>query len=70
MVEGDTVFVSWNGATDVQEWNVYVNAGLCGKVNRAGFETMVRLEGLGDQDCVRVAAVQGGEEIRTSNIVC
>lgn len=50
VVEGDTVFVSWNGATDVQEWNVYVNAGLCGKVNRAGFETMVRLEGLGDQD--------------------
>ena len=70
VVEGNAAYVSWNGATDVQEWNVYVNEDLRGKVKRAGFETMVRLDGLGNQDCVRVAAVQGGEEIRMSNTVC
>jgi hypothetical protein len=70
VVEGNTAYVSWNGATDVQEWNVYVNEDLRGEVKRAGFETMVRLDGLGGQECVRVAAVQGGEEVRMSNTVC
>jgi hypothetical protein len=70
VVEGNTAYISWNGATDVEEWNVYVNGDLRGHMKRAGFETMVRLEGLGDQDCVRVAAVQGGEEVRMSNTVC
>jgi hypothetical protein len=70
VVEGNTAYVSWNGATDVEEWNVYVDEGLRGKVKRTSFETMVRLEGLGDQDCVSIAAVQGGKEVRLSNTVC
>ena len=45
VVKGDTAYVSWNGATDEQERNVYVNEGLRGRVRRAGFEAMVRLEG-------------------------
>jgi hypothetical protein len=70
MIEGNTAYVSWNGATEVEKWNVYVNESLRGSVKRAGFETMVRLRGLGNQDCVSVAAVQGGEEVRSSNTVC
>ena len=70
VIEGNTAYVSWNGATDVEEWNVYVNENLRGSVMRVGFETMVRLRGLGDQDCVSMAAVQDGEEVRSSNTVC
>lgn len=70
VVEGNTAYVSWNGATDVQEWKVYVNEDRSGEVKRAGFETMVRLNGIGDSDCVRVVAVQGGEQLRMSNTVC
>ncbi|KAM0703620.1 hypothetical protein Q7P35_009559 [Cladosporium inversicolor] len=70
VVEGSTAYVSWNGATDVETWNVYVNESLRGTVKRAGFETMVRLERLEDQDCVSMAAVQDGEEVRMSNTVC
>lgn len=70
VVEGETAFVSWNGATDVVEWNVYINGKLRGTAKREGFETMVRLDGVGDQDCVSMAAVQGGEEVRMSNMVC
>ena len=70
VIEGNTAYVSWNGATDVEKWNVYVNGSLRGSMKRAGFETMVRLRGLGNQDCVSVAAVQGGEEVRSSNTVC
>jgi hypothetical protein len=69
-VEGNTAHVSWNGATDVEERNVYVNENLRGKVERAGFETMVRLDGLGDENCVHVGAVQASEEVRSSNTVC
>lgn len=70
VIEGNTAYVSWNGATDVEEWNVYVNESLRGSVKRVGFETVVRLRGLGDQDCVSMAAVQDGEEVRSSNTVC
>lgn len=40
-----TVYVSWNGATEVASWRVYgatniVNLAIIGSVNRTGFETM------------------------------
>lgn len=70
VVEDGIAYVSWNGATDVQEWNVYLNEDLRGTVKRAGFETKMHLDGLQDHDCVRVGAVQGSEEVRSSNKVC
>jgi hypothetical protein len=70
VVEKGVAYVSWNGATEVEEWNVYVDEDLRGIAKREGFETMVRLGGLGEQDCVSVRAVQGGKEVRMSNTVC
>jgi hypothetical protein len=70
VVKKGIAYVSWNGATDVEEWNVYINEGLRGIAKRQGFETMVRLGGLGEQDCVSMGAVQGGKEVRMSNTVC
>lgn len=69
-VENGTAYVSWNGATEVEEWNVYVNERLRGKVKRERFETLVRLNGLTDLDCVRMGAIHRGEEVRSSNTVC
>lgn len=60
--QGTDVYVSWNGATDVQSWNVYAGANatqleLVKTVARNGFETKV---GLGKQQgFVRVEAVGG-----------
>ena len=62
--------MSWNGATDVEEWNVYVDDELRGSVGRASFETVVKINGLVGGECVKLGAVQGGEEVRISNIVC
>ena len=70
VVENSTAFVSWNGATEVEEWNVYVNGKLRGTAKRERFETLVRLDGLIDHDCVRMGAVQEAEEVRLSNTVC
>jgi hypothetical protein len=70
VVEKGVAYVSWNGATEVDEWNVYVNEVLRGIAKREGFETMVRLGGLGEQGCVSMGAVQGGKEVRMSNTAC
>jgi hypothetical protein len=70
VVEDKIAYVSWNGATEVKSWNMYVNGRLRGKVKKLGFETMIRLDGMGDRDCVNVAAVQGATEVRMSNTVC
>ena len=70
LVEDNVAYVSWNGATDVEGWNVYINEDLRGMVKKSGFETIVRLDGLRDHDCVSMAAVQGGDEVRMSNVVC
>ena len=66
-------YVSWNGATDVDAWNVYTSAAsnqafsLKGKVLKRGFETMFNVPSRG---CVQIGAVQGAVEIRRSNIAC
>jgi len=70
VVENGAAYVSWNGATDVEEWNVYVNDELRGSAKRESFETVVKLTGWKEKDCVKLGAVQRGEEVRVSNIVC
>lgn len=70
VVEEGSAYVSWNGATDLEAWDVYVNEELRGTVKKESFETAVRLDGLKNQDCVSVGAVQGGEQMRMSNTVC
>jgi hypothetical protein len=70
IVENGTAYVSWNGATDVEEWNVWVNDGLRGSARRKSFETVVKIDGLQEGECVRLGAVQGGQEVRLSNTVC
>ena len=69
------VHVSWNGATDVEKWNVYTwsegqkQQDFAGHAIKRGFETVFELE-LPDASCVYVAAVQAGEEVRRSNTAC
>jgi hypothetical protein len=70
VVENGTAYVSWNGATDVEKWNVYVNDELRGSARRESFETVMKINGLEEGDCVKLGAVQGGEEVRVSNTVC
>ena len=67
-------YVSWNGATDVEAWVVYVGepGGKMSKVGRAmkrGFETVFDVR-VGREACVKVAAERGREEVRDSNVVC
>jgi hypothetical protein len=60
--EGDDVWVSWNGATDVASWEVL--AGEDGttlkrikKADRTGFETRIRVDT--DERLVAVRALDG-----------
>ncbi|KAG9251120.1 ASST-domain-containing protein [Emericellopsis atlantica] len=67
--------VSWNGATDVERWNVYMKhpmqkrRTLYAVTAKMGFETVFELA-LPDDTCVQVAAVQAGHEVRLSNVAC
>ena len=70
---GTTVYVSWNGATEVKTWHVF--AGLDGQhlssaaeARKAGFETAIRL---GSRPrAVRVAALDArGRVLRSSAVV-
>jgi len=76
------VYVSWNGATDVQSWDVFAveNPELqrrhgdhedryLGHAKRAGFETTFEVQ-LSGEECVRVEAVQDGKRVRASNVAC
>lgn len=69
-VENGTAYVSWNGATDVESWNLYVNGKFRGVANKMGFETKIQLRGMKEEDCVSVGAVQDGKEVRRSNTAC
>ena len=69
---GAKAYVSWNGATDVEAWNVYLGGGavgdaVAGTVAKAGFETVFDVPATG---CVQVGAFQKGAEVRRSNVVC
>ncbi|KAJ5321372.1 hypothetical protein N7476_004374 [Penicillium atrosanguineum] len=63
------VYVSWNGATDVQSWKVYSGSEIKQTVPRNGFETTVLVAGLSDGDSVAVEAVGGvGDGIRSESV--
>lgn len=69
--------VSWNGATEVDAWNVYT--GLNGTAERyftgvgralkKGFETVLWLD-VPEGSCAQVGAVEYGKEVRRSNVAC
>ena len=72
VVEGGKAYVSWNGATDVTDWAVYVgestgNLECVGIAERKGFETVFAVPK--DANYIRLAAVQEGSEVRKSNLV-
>lgn len=53
------VYVSWNGATDVQAWKVYSGSHVRRIARRNGFETTIIVGGLAAGDSVVVEAVGG-----------
>lgn len=72
MVEDGNAYVSWNGATDVTHWAVYVgaqssNLECVGVAERKGFETTFAVPS--GAVYLQVAAVQDGNEMRKSNLV-
>ncbi|RGP70005.1 hypothetical protein FSPOR_4295 [Fusarium sporotrichioides] len=75
---GDSVlgYVSWNGATDIQSYNVYLyEPGSAmtpmGKTNVTGFETGFDLgTKFNETSCILVAAVRDGRELKQSNVGC
>ncbi|KAF5018552.1 hypothetical protein F66182_9465 [Fusarium sp. NRRL 66182] len=77
---GDSVvgYVSWNGATDVEAYNVYslenstsTTMRPLGKTVVFGFETGFDLPAkFNETNCVMVAAVRDGNEVRQSNVGC
>ena len=69
-----TAYVSWNGATDIDSWEVLagedkLDLKSVAQVSKQGFETIFRLQREGDH-CFQVAAMSQGVEIRKSNIAC
>jgi hypothetical protein len=62
--------VSWNGATDLEMWIVYINSDFQGRASRQGFETLVRIPDLVAGDCITVGAVERGVEVRRSSTEC
>ncbi|KAK5021805.1 hypothetical protein LTS07_010700 [Exophiala sideris] len=65
-------FVSWNGATDVTQWNVYVgntttNLGLVSVITNKVFETVFAMPP--DVKYVQVGAVESGWEVQRSYVV-
>lgn len=63
------VYVSWNGATDVQSWKVYSGPHVVGSGLRNGFETTIPVNGLADGHTVVVQAVGGvGDGTRSNSV--
>ncbi|CAK3926288.1 Hypothetical predicted protein [Lecanosticta acicola] len=72
VVEDGKAYVSWNGATEVEEWTVYVGNDeemleCAGVARKMGFETTFVVPGNGS--LLQVGARQCGNEVRRSNIV-
>ena len=64
-------YVSWNGATNVEDWIVFEGGAedklsQVGRLRYAGFETQFGV----NQPCVQVAAVVGGQISSKSSVVC
>ena len=71
VIEDGKAYVSWNGATDVSVWAVYVGAESSdlksvGIAEREGFETVFDVPS--GAAYVQVAAVEGGKQVRRSNV--
>ncbi|KAF5608613.1 uncharacterized protein FSUBG_4541 [Fusarium subglutinans] len=74
----DTVmgFVSWNGATDIDAYHIYLaepgtELKPLGEAKVLGFETGFDLGvKYNETNCIMVAAVRKGQEIRQSNVGC
>ncbi|CAI7601172.1 unnamed protein product [Penicillium manginii] len=69
---GANVYMSWNGATDYDNWVIYsgasndsVNSQQIGSANRTGFETMINLTSLPTSP-IHVVALQGSTVLGTS----
>lgn len=63
------VYVSWNGATDVQSWKVYLGAQVMKTAMRNGFETRILIDGLCSNECVVAEAVGGvGNGTRSASV--
>lgn len=63
------VYVSWNGATDVQSWKIYSDSQVKKTALRNGFETTVLVDGLADSDSVVVEALGGvGDGTRSESV--
>jgi hypothetical protein len=72
VAEDGKAYVSWNGATEVVGWVVYAGTDsgkleCVGVAARKGFETSFDVPAAASS--LQVAAVQGGREIRRSNLV-
>ncbi|KAJ5116696.1 hypothetical protein N7456_001044 [Penicillium angulare] len=65
-------YVSWNGATDVEKYEVFAGSSASklkslGEIEKKGFETQFTLPG--GTKVVQVAAIQSGRAVRKSEIV-
>jgi hypothetical protein len=68
VVQGSTVRVSWNGATEVAKWRVMAGGRQVAEAARKGFETAIGVQGGASQ--VQVQAIDGsGRVIGTSDVV-
>lgn len=64
-----SVYVSWNGATDVKSWKIYSSSQVKQTASRNGFETTIEVEGLAVGDEVIVEAIGGvGDAIRSDSV--
>lgn len=63
------LYVSWNGATDVESWKVYSNSQVKQTAVQNGFETTILVDGLSSSDSVVVEAVGGvGDGTRSRSV--
>lgn len=62
------IYVSWNGATDVESWKVYSGSQVKKTAVRNGFETVILVDGLSNGDSVSVEAIRGvGDGTRSAS---
>ncbi|KAJ5740197.1 hypothetical protein N7493_000069 [Penicillium malachiteum] len=66
--DSTTVFMSWNGATDVELWKVYSGSQVIGTAVRNGFETAAVIDGLINGDSISIEAVCPHRSVRSKSI--
>ncbi|KAJ5225921.1 hypothetical protein N7468_007146 [Penicillium chermesinum] len=73
--DGASVYMSWNGATDYDSWNIYAPSSVnstagpqIGNATRTGFETRVDLTDL-PTNYIQVSALQDGNILGSSEVV-